>query len=36
MYSIIIMVLLIIIAGWFDARLNWRQAADSQSKEDSL
>lgn len=36
MYSIIIMVLLIVVAGWFDARLNWRQAAGTQSMEKSL
>lgn len=36
MYSIMIMVLLIVIAGWFDARLNWQQATSSQSEEASL
>ncbi len=36
MYSIIIMVLLIVIAGWLDARLNWRQAASFKAKEKSL
>jgi hypothetical protein len=26
MLTIIIMLLLIVVAGWFDSRLNWQQA----------
>lgn len=36
MFSMMVMVLLIVIAGWLDARLNWAQAAGSQSEERSL
>lgn len=36
MYSIIVMVLLIVIAGWLDARLNWTQTTGSQSEETLL
>ncbi len=33
MFSIIIMVLLMIIAGWLDARLNWPQDPNSPAEE---
>lgn len=36
MFSIIVMILLIVLAGWLDARLNWGQAAGSQVEEASL
>ena len=33
MFTILVMLLLIIIAGWLDSRLNWRQTAQAIQKE---
>jgi hypothetical protein len=30
MLTIIIMLLLIVVAGWFDSRLNWQQADNAK------
>lgn len=33
MLTIVVMLLLMVVAGWFDARLNWHQA-DATRKEE--
>lgn len=36
MFTIIAIVLLIVVAGWLDARLNWRQATARTQQEEPL
>lgn len=36
MFTIIVMLLLIIVAGWLDSRLNWQQAGHPEQKEEQL
>ncbi len=36
MFSIIIMLLLIIVAGWLDSRLNWEQADHPEQEVEQL
>jgi uncharacterized paraquat-inducible protein A len=32
MLSLIVMVVLIVVAGWLDSRLNWRQSGGDQQE----
>ncbi len=32
MYSMLVMLLLIILSGWFDARLDWSQITDERKE----
>jgi uncharacterized paraquat-inducible protein A len=34
MFTILIMLLLVIVAGWFDSRLDWQQANHQEQKEE--
>ncbi len=34
MFTILIMLLLIVVAGWFDTRLNWQPANRNQQTEE--
>jgi hypothetical protein len=34
MFTIIVMLLLIVVAGWLDSRLNWPQANQAIQKEE--
>jgi uncharacterized paraquat-inducible protein A len=36
MFTLIIILLLIVVAGWLDSRLNWQQAGYSEQKEEAL
>jgi hypothetical protein len=36
MLTIVIMLLLIVVAGWFDSRLNWREASGTSKIRDYL
>ena len=36
MFTIIVMLLLIVVAGWFDAKLNWPQANHHAQQEEQL
>ncbi len=36
MFTIIIMVLLVVVAGWLDSRLNWHQAGRHEQEEKPL
>ena len=35
MYSMLFMVLLVIVAGWLDARLDWNQISDEREEKTS-
>ncbi len=36
MFTILVMLLLIIVTGWLDARLNWQQSDTQVQKEKAL
>lgn len=36
MFTILVMLLLIIVTGWLDARLNWQQSDAQVQKEKAL